>query len=199
MPVKDSLNEENDYNRCAQNFQGRFCTCRQPYDGTTNGDMMQCIVCEDWFHLHCLQLTGEEQVMVEDKQVEVEAEIEVGAEEVNHDDPIDTISKDEVGSEDEEATLICSDCVSKYPLLGSLNRTSSQGCLDPTATQSGGALVLPAGWRRTRLCKCEACQGLLRTAGLQYLAQSEPLYEPEPDHIPGSSYEGSSCETRLRA
>lgn len=188
MPVKDSVNEENDYDRCAQNFQGRFCSCHQPYDGVAGGDMTQCIVCEDWFHLQCLQLAEEEQARIAGRGAEV-------IEEGDPDEPIDVVSpvasREEVESVDDETTLICRDCVSKYPLLGSLKEEdSSKACLDPNSTSLERALLLPAGWRQTRLCKCEGCQDLLRAAGLQYLTQPEPLYEPEPDHVPGSSYEG---------
>ncbi|CAI5463500.1 unnamed protein product [Closterium sp. Yama58-4] len=58
-PDKDPLNERNEYN---QNYAGVYCNCRRPYpdpeaeaqDGET--DMIQCVVCEDWFHEHHLGL-----------------------------------------------------------------------------------------------------------------------------------------------
>ncbi|KAM7351402.1 putative E3 ubiquitin-protein ligase UBR7 [Cochliomyia hominivorax] len=47
----EKANTENVYN---QNFQGLYCTCHRPYpdpERTTDDLMLQCVVCEDWFHL----------------------------------------------------------------------------------------------------------------------------------------------------
>nr|CAG4647983.1 EOG090X07TK [Moina brachiata] len=49
-PLKDPANEKNTYNH---NFKGRYCTCNKPYpdpDDSTPDEMIQCIICEDWFH-----------------------------------------------------------------------------------------------------------------------------------------------------
>ena len=43
-------NSENSYN---QNFTGLYCTCRRPYpdpEDPLDDVMIQCVVCEDWFH-----------------------------------------------------------------------------------------------------------------------------------------------------
>ncbi|PWA49714.1 Zinc finger, FYVE/PHD-type [Artemisia annua] len=50
LPSKDSENEENAYN---QNFKGKYCTCGRPYpdpDAEEQVEMIQCCICEDWFH-----------------------------------------------------------------------------------------------------------------------------------------------------
>ncbi|KAG8236040.1 hypothetical protein J437_LFUL015418, partial [Ladona fulva] len=47
---KDPLNSDNSYN---DNFIGIYCTCKRPYpdpDDDTDDEMIQCIICEDWFH-----------------------------------------------------------------------------------------------------------------------------------------------------
>jgi hypothetical protein len=46
---KKAQNERNAYN---ENFAGIYCVCAKPYpsDDDTDGEMLQCIVCEDWFH-----------------------------------------------------------------------------------------------------------------------------------------------------
>ncbi|XP_037550608.1 putative E3 ubiquitin-protein ligase UBR7 [Nematolebias whitei] len=49
VPAKD----ENVKNRYNHNFGGRYCICDRPYPDTDEQDddeMIQCIVCEDWFH-----------------------------------------------------------------------------------------------------------------------------------------------------
>nr|XP_043630937.1 putative E3 ubiquitin-protein ligase UBR7 isoform X1 [Erigeron canadensis] len=51
LPSKDNENGENSYN---QNFKGKYCTCGRPYpDPDAENpveEMIQCCVCEDWFH-----------------------------------------------------------------------------------------------------------------------------------------------------
>ncbi|PIK52124.1 hypothetical protein BSL78_10971 [Apostichopus japonicus] len=45
-----SLNEENKYN---QNFNGLYCSCKRPYpdpEDNVDDEMIQCVICEDWFH-----------------------------------------------------------------------------------------------------------------------------------------------------
>jgi hypothetical protein len=49
-PDKDSENPENSYNH---NFKGSYCTCGRPYpdpEAKEQIEMMQCCICEDWFH-----------------------------------------------------------------------------------------------------------------------------------------------------
>lgn len=49
-------NESNLYN---QNFQGVYCTCKRPYpdpESPVEEVMLQCAICEDWYHLHHLGL-----------------------------------------------------------------------------------------------------------------------------------------------
>ncbi|KAG8561834.1 hypothetical protein GDO81_015496 [Engystomops pustulosus] len=50
FPEKENLNAGNKYN---DNFFGLYCTCKRPYpdpEDETPDEMIQCIVCEDWFH-----------------------------------------------------------------------------------------------------------------------------------------------------
>ncbi|KAI2654805.1 hypothetical protein H4Q32_011597 [Labeo rohita] len=47
---KEGQNVKNVYNH---NFFGRYCSCDRPYpdeDDQVNEEMIQCVVCEDWFH-----------------------------------------------------------------------------------------------------------------------------------------------------
>uniref|UniRef100_A0A1B6LGN1 UBR-type domain-containing protein n=1 Tax=Graphocephala atropunctata TaxID=36148 RepID=A0A1B6LGN1_9HEMI len=53
-PVKSETNESNSYN---QNFRGVYCSCQRPYpdpEDPEEDEMIQCIVCEDWFHIRHL-------------------------------------------------------------------------------------------------------------------------------------------------
>nr|CAB3468094.1 unnamed protein product [Digitaria exilis] len=49
-PEKDFENPENCYNH---NFKGSYCTCGRPYpdpEAKEQVEMVQCCICEDWFH-----------------------------------------------------------------------------------------------------------------------------------------------------
>lgn len=53
--IKDDINELNKYN---QNFSGLYCTCSRPYpdsEDTVQDEMIQCVICEDWFHSRHLE------------------------------------------------------------------------------------------------------------------------------------------------
>ena len=56
-------NMRNVYN---QNFTGVYCTCKRPYPDPDceedMGEMLQCCVCEDWFHEVHLGLASTEEV-----------------------------------------------------------------------------------------------------------------------------------------
>ncbi|KAF9921484.1 hypothetical protein FBU30_008459 [Linnemannia zychae] len=50
-----SINELNQYNH---NFLGRFCWCDIQYDPhKEESTMLQCVICEDWFHDNCIGIT----------------------------------------------------------------------------------------------------------------------------------------------
>ncbi|KAJ8409070.1 hypothetical protein AAFF_G00240910 [Aldrovandia affinis] len=49
-PDKEKLNTDNKY---SHNFFGLYCTCDRPYpdpEDEVPDEMVQCVVCEDWFH-----------------------------------------------------------------------------------------------------------------------------------------------------
>lgn len=49
-PDKDPINHLNKYNH---NFKGLYCSCSRPYpdlEDDTPDQMIQCIMCEDWYH-----------------------------------------------------------------------------------------------------------------------------------------------------
>ncbi|EXB28669.1 Putative E3 ubiquitin-protein ligase [Morus notabilis] len=61
-PNKDVENLENLYNH---NFKGLYCTCGRPYpdpDAEEQVEMIQCCVCEDWFHEEHLGLESSDEV-----------------------------------------------------------------------------------------------------------------------------------------
>ncbi|KAG6688351.1 hypothetical protein I3842_11G120500 [Carya illinoinensis] len=62
FPNKDIENAENLYNH---NFRGSYCTCSRPYpdpDVEEQEEMIQCCICEDWFHEEHLGLESSDEV-----------------------------------------------------------------------------------------------------------------------------------------
>lgn len=62
FPNKDIENVENSYNH---NFKGSYCTCGRPYpdpDIEEQEEMIQCCICEDWFHEEHLGLESSDEV-----------------------------------------------------------------------------------------------------------------------------------------
>ncbi|XP_062228958.1 uncharacterized protein LOC133926837 [Phragmites australis] len=61
-PEKDSENPANSYNH---NFKGSYCTCGRPYpdpEAKEQIEMMQCCLCEDWFHENHIGLNSVEEI-----------------------------------------------------------------------------------------------------------------------------------------
>lgn len=61
-PNKDIENGENSYNH---NFKGVYCTCGRPYpdpEVEEQEEMIQCCICEDWFHEEHLNLESADEI-----------------------------------------------------------------------------------------------------------------------------------------
>lgn len=61
-PNKEPENVDNAYN---QNFKGRYCICARPYpdpESQEQVEMIQCYICEDWFHENHLGLVSTEEI-----------------------------------------------------------------------------------------------------------------------------------------
>lgn len=66
FPNKDVENTENSYNH---NFKGSYCTCGRPYpdpEAEEQVEMIQCCICEDWFHEEHLGLESSNEVVTWD-------------------------------------------------------------------------------------------------------------------------------------
>ncbi|XWS48799.1 hypothetical protein CRYUN_Cryun13aG0107700 [Craigia yunnanensis] len=62
FPNKDVENIENSYNH---NFKGVYCTCNRPYpdpDLQEQVEMIQCCMCEDWFHEEHISLNSPNEI-----------------------------------------------------------------------------------------------------------------------------------------
>ncbi|KAJ7952145.1 PHD finger protein-related [Quillaja saponaria] len=79
FPNKDIENCENSYNH---NFKGSYCTCGRPYpdpDAEEQVEMIQCCLCEDWFHEEHLGLESFDEIPRDDEGEPVYEDIICGA------------------------------------------------------------------------------------------------------------------------
>ena len=142
------------------NFRGTYCRCDRPYDSKW-GDMLQCAVCEDWFHEICLVTTDNEPA-----------------------------SKTSAKLCSLACELVCSDCSDRIPLLddyfakiglfqppdglphAQVQTNRQPGCERPPdidhSILRGKDRLWQSGFR-LRLCRCEACKDEYAKLGVSYL------------------------------
>lgn len=92
QPNKDALNDLNKYNH---NFKGLFCTCNRPYPEESepaeetelntsqnntsteenSDEMVQCTICEDWYHVN--HLLGNDLFPIKEEESDEESEQDV--------------------------------------------------------------------------------------------------------------------------
>ncbi len=142
------------------NFIGTYCRCDRPYDAKW-GDMLQCAVCEDWFHEVCLVTTDDEPA-----------------------------SKTSAKLSGIACELVCCDCSNKIPLLddyfariglfqpptpltpAEVQTARAEGCERPPdidhSLLRGKDRLWQSGFR-LRLCRCEACKDEYAKLGVSYL------------------------------
>ncbi|KAL0267397.1 UNVERIFIED_CONTAM: hypothetical protein PYX00_009681 [Menopon gallinae] len=167
---KDPVNENNEYNH---NFKGLYCTCKRPYpdpDDHVEDEMIQCVICEDWFHKRHLELGDakstnfEEVICLECMKkhpffwkysaiCQKQAQKESGEEPVNvttNEDCGD--SKGEQGNENkkEKQEDVCSLKEVKNEEVGT------------------GSTCWPEGWRKN-LCRCGKCLKMYEEKKLSFL------------------------------
>lgn len=167
FPTKAAVNEKNRY---SQNFKGLYCTCRRPYPDPENTDpeeMIQCCVCEDWFHREHIGLEDVDEDFEEltcrdcmqrleflwryQKNVtvkETNEEKELDAEKTESEIPPAKRQKlEETESSNEHSEEnVPSECTSSTCLFEAL----------PTTTSKMRGALWPKGWRSS-LCKCTNC------------------------------------------
>lgn len=162
-PAKDARNLRNDavYNH---NFAGKYCRCDRRYD-LRLGDMVQCAMCEDWFHEGCFCLPG---------RVKKVAKIALKG----------------IAFE-----LTCRECVAKLPALAEYYETDGvhlhaksekhaqkaravmerPRCARPSVLE-GSAPVAPQDFDylwvpgfRSKLCRCHNCMAMYKTSNAEYI------------------------------
>ncbi|XP_034050934.1 putative E3 ubiquitin-protein ligase UBR7 [Thalassophryne amazonica] len=197
IPMKDEENVKNCYNH---NFRGTYCSCDRPYPDTedqTNDEMIQCVICEDWFHsrhLGCMVVDSEElQEMVcetcmnkapylwtyaahfavkcpeEEVDINVEEEGQCGS---GHKDSEEESSTSQGEKQEHESRS--SGKRTHGEMTGDPVKASVESCRLQELQAKGperprvGAVFWPYSWR-SKLCTCISCKRAYVEAGVQFL------------------------------
>ncbi len=185
---KDPVNELNKYNH---NFKGLYCTCNRPYPEISNDselntsktsksteenseEMIQCTICEDWFHLN--HLLGNEKFPTSEEDFEdmichncmdsnqylweyqgyivlkSQTETNEGEEEAT---PIVDVTNTETNASDKKES---EECFLKKLQSKTLDREE----------KTNQACCFLSGWR-SALCKCRLCLEMYRAKNVEYL------------------------------
>lgn len=168
-PDKDDVNIGNE-GTYSHNFEGRYCRCDTEYVPDKN--MVQCVMCEDWFHETCYRTDAQARGVSAARALSVEYE------------------------------LICKDCVKRLPVLMEYYNTLhawskpadvkkwrmtrlKRGCTRPRITMQLKAGAIDLLWKpgfRINLCRCADCSDLYRAASALYITdRSDFLNAVEED------------------
>jgi len=204
---KAPVNEKNKYN---QNFKGDYCICHRPYpdpEDTVEDEMIQCVLCEDWYHGRHLLEDGQklpndanyaEMICFGcfDKFKSILAPYVGLALQIVSKESKD--SKVAVVTEGNTSLLDTSTASTTSELDTSLSFGESQAkkckleCkrLVPDSMPKTKTLFLTGNWRQ-QLCKCDECLKLYQQENIAFLTDEEDTvhhYESQAKNE-GTQYE----------
>lgn len=186
-PKKDTINDQNAYN---DNFKGVYCTCKRPYPDPDNDDddeMIQCIICEDWFHgLHLGVEIPEEgfsemiciscmeklpflwHYQAEKTEVKIEKTDETEQVEVKDESTGKVVQNNETDSGIESSC----DSVMSTSSFTVKNCKLSGFDIKVKVAEKVVATFWEDSWRE-KLCKCNHCMTLYSSVGCQFLVDQK--------------------------
>ena len=177
--------EDNSKNIYNQNFSGLYCTCHRPYpdpEDPLDDVMIQCVVCEDWFHGRHTNM-GEEPLPPEESYAEMICsgcvakydflQSYIGL-------AVTKISKDPSDSDDKAAKVdIEKSSEEKDKESQNLPRSSDCKLISTNNSKVLTSLFLSDNWRRS-LCKCTACIKMYSDLKVQFLTdEKDTVYHYE--------------------
>lgn len=173
--------EENTENRYNQNFSGLYCECHRPYpdpeDPVTTDCMVQCVVCEDWYHGRHL---GVEPLPEDSSYAEMVCRGCVTRHSFlqHYTGLAVTKVKDggEQKEEQEEQLDVSESAASPAPKKSgdgsSCPLTTSSCSLTTSPPAAPCSLFLPGGWR-AHLCTCSSCTQVYKESGTSFLCRED--------------------------
>ena len=193
QPEREDTNSANQYN---QNFKGLYCICNRPYPDSDNDEddcMIQCVVCEDWYHsrhlgcelpkensydeMICKECTERASFLRNYPKLCVNAD---GKSECDETETVDVISTD-AGTSDASGIRDVEKC-----LISNAGDVSKQK----------GSTFWTESWRN-KLCQCSKCKIIYDSLNLAFLfKEGDPIsvYEEK-----GKNRKMSRYETGLQA
>ncbi|XP_049596065.1 putative E3 ubiquitin-protein ligase UBR7 [Syngnathus scovelli] len=197
-PAKDKENSKNLYNH---NFSGRYCSCDRPFpdkEDKINDEMIQCVICEDWFHTRHLRCEVEEldEMVCEDCMNKAPflwtyaAHLSVSPEQKEHkDEPVEEATKkedflesSEISHEEPSTSLEQKGTPSRsFPrkrshedMTDCPRETNAVACKLKhfqslhVSRPQQGAVFWPSTWR-SLLCTCTSCKRAYVAAQVHFL------------------------------
>eukprot|EP01122_Echinamoeba_exundans_P005056 TRINITY_DN15236_c0_g1_i1.p1 TRINITY_DN15236_c0_g1~~TRINITY_DN15236_c0_g1_i1.p1 ORF type:complete len:441 (-),score=86.53 TRINITY_DN15236_c0_g1_i1:37-1359(-) len=175
-------NDENEYNH---NYDGLYCWCNQPYDHDSDIIMVQCELCQDWYHQQCIETETGTPIPVDEDEDDENA----GGEGDNN-----KSDSEEQGS---SSQFVCRNCVHKFsflqkyaeliyvkrakdspPLINSLIDSTSCHIQRKEATIKG-SVFFRRGWKNL-VCRCTSCSELYTAMRIdKVLAEDFPSDDDE--------------------
>ncbi|EDW71206.1 putative E3 ubiquitin-protein ligase UBR7 [Drosophila virilis] len=206
-PQLEAVQPPNAGNLYNQNFQGLYCKCKRPYpdpERTTEEVMLQCAICEDWFHLQHMQAPT-----VSEKWLDACSEMICDACMERHE-----FLRDYTGlalqphSEKKESTAevnvancqpAASDQQSEEPAEKRIKLSADENCRRPKIpTDHTGAAFWANDWRKS-LCKCDKCLDMYKRQSVEFLLDAEDSVKDYEERGMKRVQENSSYEQGIRA
>lgn len=164
---KDDVNELNE-GKYSHNFKGRYCRCDQAYNGQF--PMVQCAMCEDWFHVKCFKLKRAvwKNPLYRKNQYELTCK--------------ECVSKVPILGHYLKTLTIWNDNESRREWA---NNTTKRVCNRPICSEgyegAGQSDLLWMERFRERLCRCDDCMVCYRDANALYLVDRTDLISTYSD------------------
>jgi len=202
--------QENTANKYNQNFRGLYCECSRPYpdpEDPVEDCMIQCVVCEDWYHGRHLGVDKlvEDSVYAEmvckgcvTKHTFLQHYTALNVTKVSGD--TDTERKVEVdveggGNTETSVSTGAEETKETKPVDEGTTGADSITCKLSLATfpvSPPCSLFLPRGWR-AQLCSCVSCTQLYKESNMAYLTQESDTvhyYESQAKTTQGQFEQG---------
>ncbi|XP_058814304.1 putative E3 ubiquitin-protein ligase UBR7 [Topomyia yanbarensis] len=221
-PLKLEPNDGNLYN---QNFSGLYCTCKRPYpdpEDNVPDEMIQCVVCEDWYHSRhldtelpentkefsemicggCMERVGVLKNYVGriengnrtilDETLQVDV---TGLDESTAAADTSTVNQDEANKDDDQQDSNGNSC--KRPKLDICTKPPPEE--GGKATYKKGATFWNDGWR-LHLCRCSDCTETYKRLNVEFLLNEKDTVQwYEENGRTKTEAQGSSYEQGIRA
>eukprot|EP00898_Chlorokybus_atmophyticus_P004590 jgi/Chlat1/5131/Chrsp33S05133 len=183
--ARDAVNSDNQYNH---NFNGLYCTCNRPYPDPDleeeEEDMLQCCVCEDWFHARHLGFPEDEDMPAYEELV-CKGCVETRCQFLLHYLKFAVLPKDEAAAGlVADSPCKADDCTTfeqKAPSSVSLTATTADQAVSCSLQQSTAAdmscrtIMFQEGWRE-KLCRCDACAKMYADRKLDFLLDPQDTW-----------------------